>query len=170
MKIEFIAVGGTIDKIYFDQLSTYQVGPPGVDKILQEARVNFDYDILSLLKKDSLDMTETDREMIVDAVANIKSKHIVITHGTDTMAETAAILKKIPGKTIVLTGAMEPACFKSSDAPFNLGGAVAAVQTLPPGVYISINGRIFNPDNVRKNRSLKQFQEKNDKNISTTAP
>ncbi len=159
MIIKFIAAGGTIDKVYFDSMSTYQVGPPGVEKIIQEARVNFDYDVVSLLRKDSLDMTDADRKLIFDTVMNEKSKYIVITHGTDTMAITGRLLKKIPGKTIVMTGAMEPACFKSSDASFNLGSAVAAVQTLPPGVYIAINGRIFDPENVIKNRALKQFQE-----------
>ena len=159
MKIKFIAVGGTIDKVYFDSMSTYQVGPPGVERIIQEARVNFDYDVVSLFRKDSLDMTDSDRKLIFDAVINEKNKYIVITHGTDTMTITARLLKKIPGKTIVMTGAMEPACFKSSDAAFNLGSAVAAVQALPPGVYITINGRIFDPENVIKNRALKQFQE-----------
>ena len=98
MIIKFIAAGGTIDKVYFDSMSTYQVGPPGVEKIIQEARVNFDYDVVSLLRKDSLDMTDADRKLIFDTVMNEKSKYIVITHGTDTMAITGKLLKKIPGK------------------------------------------------------------------------
>ncbi|MBF0572757.1 MAG: asparaginase [Desulfamplus sp.] len=160
MKIKFFAIGGTIDKVYFDALSNYQVGPPGIENIIKEARVNFDYEVVSLLKKDSLDMTNEDRNMIYEALLKEESKHIVITHGTDTMIETAMVLKAIEGKVIVLTGAMEPACFKSSDASFNLGSAVAAVQTLSPGVYIAINGRVFDPATVRKDRDLKQFTEK----------
>jgi L-asparaginase len=159
MKIKFFAIGGTIDKVYFDALSNYQVGPPGIENIIREARVNFDYEVVSLLKKDSLDMTPEDRNMIHDAVINEGSKHIVITHGTDTMVDTAMVLKAVEGKVIVLTGAMEPACFRSSDASFNLGSAVAAVQTLPPGVYIAINGRVFDPAKVKKDRNLKQFTE-----------
>ncbi|MBF0412340.1 MAG: asparaginase [Desulfamplus sp.] len=159
MKIKFFAIGGTIDKVYFDALSNYQVGPPGIENIISEARVNFDYEVVSLLQKDSLDMTYEDRKMIHDAVLQEDSKHIVITHGTDTMVDTAMALKAIEDKVIVLTGAMKPACFKSSDASFNLGSAVAAVQTLPSGVYIAINGRIFDPAKVKKDRNLMQFTE-----------
>lgn len=160
MDIKFFAVGGTIDKVYFDALSKYEVGESNIHEILQNARVNFDYEVASLLKKDSLEMDQDDRDKIRKAVEKEPCQKIVITHGTDTMVETANALGTIKEKTIVLTGAMEPAKFKSSDAVFNLGSAVAAVQTLPPGVYLAISGRIFNPDNVRKNRSAKQFEEK----------
>lgn len=159
MKIKFFAIGGTIDKVYFDALSNYQVGPPIIDNVMRDARVNFDYEVVSLLKKDSLEMTPEDRAMIHDEVVREETANIVITHGTDTMIDTAMALKGVTGKVIVLTGAMEPACFKSSDASFNLGGAVAAVQTLPPGVYIVINGRVFNPSKIKKDRNLKQFTE-----------
>jgi L-asparaginase len=160
MKIKFFSVGGTIDKVYFDALSRYEIGDPNIKDILQNARVNFDYEIESLLKKDSLDMSEQDRLIVLKAVQNELNDKIIITHGTDTMIETAAALSPIKGKTIVLTGAMEPAKFKSSDAVFNLGSAVAAVQVLPFGVYLVISGKIFTPDNVRKNRDRKQFEEK----------
>ena len=160
MKIKFFAVGGTIDKIYFDAMSTYQIGPPKIEEILKDAGVNFDYEVESLMKKDSLDMDEKNRKKILDAVMDEECQHIIITHGTDTMIKTALTLKQVKNKTIVLTGSMEPACFKSSDACFNLGSATAAVQALAPGIYIAINGRIFNPENVKKNRSLKQFEEK----------
>ena len=160
MKIKFFAVGGTIDKVYFDALSEYEVGESNIGDILNDARVNFEYDISSLLKKDSLDMTDQDRLTIQQAVQNESNDKIIITHGTDTMIETAKVLGVVKNKVIVLTGAMEPAKFKSSDAIFNLGSAVAAVQTLPHGVYIAISGRVFSPDNVRKNRILKQFEEK----------
>jgi len=160
MKIYFLGVGGTIDKVYFDALSAYQVGDPTIEPILKDARVNFEYSVISLIKKDSLDMTAEDRENVRSAVENINGRHIVITHGTDTMVETAKALKSIKGKVIVLTGAMDPAIFKSSDASFNLGSAVAAVQTLSNGVYIAISGRVFEADSVRKDRSLKQFVDK----------
>jgi len=160
MKINFYAIGGTIDKVYFDALSEYHVGSPAIENILGDARVNFEYKIISLLKKDSLDMTPVDRQAILEAISNDPTQFIVITHGTDTMVDTAIALKTIKDKTIVLTGAMEPAGFKSSDATFNLGTAIAAVQTLPPGVYVAMSGRIFDPDKVSKNRQDKQFQEK----------
>jgi len=160
MRIKFFAVGGTIDKVYFDALSKYEIGESNIFDILKDARVNFRYDISSLLKKDSLDMTDQDRSIIHLAVEKTPYERIIITHGTDTMIETAKVLKVVKNKVIVLTGAMEPAKFKSSDAIFNLGSAVAAVQTLPHGVYLVISGRVFTPDNVRKNRSLKQFEEK----------
>ncbi len=160
MKIKFFAVGGTIDKVYFDALSKYEIGESNIFDILKDARVNFKYDISSLLKKDSLDMTDQDRSIIHQAVKKVPYERIIITHGTDTMIETAKVLTPIQNKVIVLTGAMEPAKFKSSDAVFNLGSAVAAVQTLPHGVYLVISGRVFTPDNVRKNRILKLFEEK----------
>ncbi|MBC2704021.1 asparaginase domain-containing protein [Desulfobacula sp.] len=160
MKIKFFAVGGTIDKVYFDALSKYEVGESNIDDILKNARVNFEYDISSILKKDSLEMTDKDRLAIRQAVQNEPNNKVIITHGTDTMIETAKVLGTVKDKVIVLTGAMEPAKFKSSDAIFNLGAAVAAVQTLSNGVYLAISGRIFTPENVRKNRILKLFEEK----------
>ncbi|MCP3876554.1 MAG: asparaginase [Desulfobacteraceae bacterium] len=160
MKIKFFAVGGTIDKVYFDALSKYEVGDSNISDILIDARVNFSYDVSSLLKKDSLNMTDQDRQIVRKAVQDEPNNKIIITHGTDTMIKTAKELSSIKNKVIVLTGAMEPAKFKSSDAIFNLGSAVAAVQILPQGTYLVISGRIFTPDNVKKNRSLCQFEEK----------
>jgi L-asparaginase len=159
-KIKFFAVGGTIDKVYFDRLSTYKVGEPGVSDILREANVSFEYDCESILRKDSLNMTEKDRQTVFDSVAAEEARHIVITHGTDTMVKTAKRLKGIKDKVIVLTGAMQPALFKSTDAEFNIGAAVAAVQLLPDGVYIVMNGRVLDPDKVKKNRKLHRFEEK----------
>jgi L-asparaginase len=158
--IKFFAVGGTIDKVYFDRLSTYKVGEPGVSEILREANVSFDYECKSILRKDSLYMTEKDRQEVFDRVSADESRYIVITHGTDTMVKTAKKLKGIKGKVIVLTGAMQPARFKSSDAEFNIGAAVAAVQLLAPGVYIVMSGCILDPDRVKKNRKLNRFEEK----------
>jgi L-asparaginase len=158
--IKFFAVGGTIDKVYFDRLSTYKVGEPGVSEILREANVSFDYECKSILRKDSLYMTEKDRQEVFDRVSADESRYIVITHGTDTMVKTAKKLKGIKDKVIVLTGAMQPARFKSSDAEFNIGAAVAAVQLLAPGVYIVMSGCILDPDRVKKNRKLNRFEEK----------
>ncbi|MFO7885407.1 MAG: asparaginase domain-containing protein [Desulfobacteraceae bacterium] len=162
MKINFFATGGTIDKIYFDALSTYEIGNPRIKEILMEARVNFTYEVNSLIKKDSLDINDRDRNKLLNAVREEKCRRIVITHGTDTMVKTAQTLKQVRGKIIVLTGAMAPAAFKFSDAQFNLGLAVAAVQTLPPGVYLAVNGRILNPDRAVKNRERKMFEEKSE--------
>jgi L-asparaginase len=159
MKIKFLTTGGTIDKVYFDAKSEFEVGPPQVSELLADANVTFEHEVESLLRKDSLDMTEADRALIRDRVASDPAAHIIVTHGTDTMILTALALKNIPRKTIVLTGSMQPALLRVTDAGFNLGTAVAAVQTMPPGVYIAINGQIFNPDHTRKNVAGHRFEE-----------
>lgn len=163
MKLRFIAVGGTIDKLYFDQLSQYQVGPPGVEKILQELPLGFEYVVESVLRKDSLDMTEQDRQLVRDAVERSTQQLIVITHGTDTMIDTARVLKGIPNKRIVLTGAMQPANFRNSDAVFNIGFAIGVVQSQAiPGTWIAMSGRIFDPATARKNRERGVFESEID--------
>ncbi len=159
MKIKIFSVGGTIDKVYFDQLSEYQVGFPSVREILDGLPIAFEYDVESLLRKDSLDMDEADRQLVLQHVAADPHDRILITHGTDTMIATAQKLSAITDKCVVLTGAMEPAHFKSSDAVFNVGVAVGAVSALPQGVYIAMNGRIFNPFKCRKNREKRMFEE-----------
>lgn len=159
MKIKIYTVGGTIDKVYFDRKSAYEVGEPKIGEILKEANVTFEYEISPILHKDSLDMTEEDRYLIFDKIASDEHRHILLTHGTDTMIQTAKKLKTIPDKVIVLTGAMEPARFSYSDAAFNIGCAVAAIQTLTPGVYIAMNGRIFDPDRIKKNPEQNWFEE-----------
>lgn len=159
MKIKFFAVGGTIDKIYFDQKSTYQVGDPQLNEMLQYANITFEYECESLFRKDSLNMTDKDRRYIFENVKKDENSLIIITHGTDTMVETALRLQEIKGKTIVLTGAMAPARFKNSDAFFNLGFSIAAVEILPEGVYIAMNGKVFTPDNVRKNVEAGVFEK-----------
>ncbi|HET6726275.1 MAG TPA: asparaginase domain-containing protein, partial [Gammaproteobacteria bacterium] len=143
---------------YFDARSDYEVGEPQIGAILEEAGVTFDYGIRALCRKDSLDMTDADRRVIHDEVAACAEKHVLITHGTDAMTVTATNLRDIAGKTIVLTGALAPAKFRASDAVFNIGGAVAAVQSLPPGVYIFMNGRVFEAGRVRKNREKGLFE------------
>jgi L-asparaginase len=159
VRIKFITTGGTIDKVYFDSKSEYEVGPPQVADLLHEANVSFQFEIESVLRKDSLDMTDADRELIRQRVAVDPVARIVVTHGTDTMVQTARKLIGIPGKTIVLTGSMQPARFRVTDAEFNLGTAVAAVQVLGPGVYIVMNGRIFDPLGCRKNIADHCFEE-----------
>lgn len=158
MKIKIFTTGGTIDKVYFDQKSTYQVGAPNIALILKELNVNLDYSIESVFRKDSLDITTADRKRLFTKVQKDIHRHIIITHGTDTMVETGKMLMAIPSKVIVLTGALQPALFKDSDAMFNIGCAVAAVQTLPEGTYITMNGCIFAPDTVRKNLKTGQFE------------
>jgi len=159
MKIKIFSVGGTIDKVYFDQLSNYQVGGPSIRDILENLPLNFDYEIVSLIRKDSLDMTDEDRELVYHAVAQDSARRILITHGTDTMVATAKRLLDIEGKVIVLTGAMEPAGFKNSDAVFNVGCAIGAIQQVDEGIYIAMNGRIYHPHQVRKNRDAGRFEE-----------
>lgn len=159
MHVSIIAVGGTIDKVYFDAKSRYEVGPPNIARILGELNLSISYTVNPLLRKDSLDLTDADRQLIYDAVLADPSPRILITHGTDTMITTARHLAAIPAKTIVLTGAMEPALFKTSDAVFNIGCALAAVQILPPGVYIAMNGAIFAADRVVKNLDQSRFEE-----------
>lgn len=159
MKIKFVTTGGTIDKLYFDARSEYQVGPPQVLEVLRDAAVTFEFEAESILKKDSLDMTDEDRRLVRARVEGDPCPRIVVTHGTDTMLETARALRGIPGKTIVLTGAIQPAIFRVTDAVFNIGMAVAAVQILPPGVYVAMSGRIFDPDRARKNYERNVFEE-----------
>ena len=160
MKIKIFTTGGTIDKIYFDQKSEYQVGDPQANGVLERANVVLDYEVESIVRKDSLDFTDKDREMIRQQVKSTPLERVVVTHGTDTMIDTAKVLKYISGKTIVMTGSMYPAQFRDSDAVFNIGCAVIAVQILDPGIYIVMNGRIFRPDLVRKNVELNRFEEK----------
>ena len=159
MKIKIITTGGTIDKIYFDAKSEFQVGEPQIGEVLKEVNVAFEYEIVSLLRKDSLDLTEADRRAILQAVSTAPEKRIVVTHGTDTMIQTAKVLKAAADKTIVLTGAMQPAKFRFTDAVFNIGTAVIAAQLLPSGVYIAMNGTIFDPHRAAKNAELKRFVE-----------
>ena len=158
MRLKIYTTGGTIDKVYFDQKSTYEVGESMIAEILTEANVHFDYVIESVLRKDSLDISDADRQVLFDKISRDGYEHVLVTHGTDTMVQTAAVLEAVADKTIVLTGAMEPARFRTSDARFNIGCAVTAAQILPPGVYITMNGRVFDPKKVKKNRDLKRFE------------
>jgi len=158
MKIKILATGGTFDKIYYDARSDFHIGEPMATNILEEANVTYDYDVESILKKDSLDITDEDREHIRQKVAEETCDKIVITHGTDSMVATAMCLLEITGKTIVITGAMQPARMRFSDSAYNIGVAVTAAQLLPPGVYLAMNGEIFDPRNTVKNVSASRFE------------
>jgi L-asparaginase len=153
-----VTTGGTIDKIYFDDKSDFQVGEPQIGRILQELGVAFRFSVIPILRKDSLHIDAGDRELLRATIAAQSARHVLVTHGTDTMVETAKVLAAIPDKTIVLTGALNPARFRGSDAEFNIGCAVGAVQSLPPGVYIAMNGRIWDPAKVRKNVAANRFE------------
>jgi L-asparaginase len=159
MKIKFYATGGTIDKVYFDAKSEYQVGAPQVEEILKDSNVAFEWSVSSILQKDSLEMTAVDRANIRRVIEQESCNKIVITHGTDTMVDTARYLMGIPDKTIVFTGAMEPARSRYTDATFNVGCAIGAVQTLAAGVYIAMNGCVYQADKVVKNYEAKRFEE-----------
>jgi L-asparaginase len=158
LTIRILTTGGTFDKVYFDALSEFHIGEPMVGELLEEANVTFSYAVESLLKKDSLEITQEDRELIRNRLESVTESMILITHGTDTMVDTAKSLQGIENKTIVLFGAMQPARMRYSDAMFNLGIAIGAVQILPAGIYIAMNGQIFNPDEVAKNRAEARFE------------
>jgi len=159
MSIIIFTTGGTIDKTYFDIKNEYHVGEPQAAGVLERANVVVDYKVVPIMQKDSLDLTDQDRQTIHRAVATVASERMIITHGTDTMVRTARHLQDIPGKTIVLTGSMYPAQYRDSDAVFNLGCALVGAQVLHPGVYIAMNGRIFDPARTKKNVALNRFEE-----------
>ena len=157
-KLLIITTGGTIDKIYFDDKSDYQIGEPQISQILHAMHVAFEVEVSALMRKDSLHIGEKERNLIHAAVEASDASHILITHGSDTMIETAKVLSDIEGKTIVMTGALNPARFRDSDAIFNIGCAVGSVQCLPAGVYIAMNGKVWIPEEVRKNRRENRFE------------
>ena len=154
-----VTTGGTIDKVYFDDKSDYQVGEPQIGRILQALGVAFRFSVIPIIRKDSLHINEADRELLRATIAAQPAQHVLVTHGTDTMVETAKVLSSLTDKVIVLTGALNPAGFRGSDAEFNIGTAVGAVQSLAPGVYIAMNGRCFAWHNVRKNKAEGVFEE-----------
>ncbi len=162
MKITFLQTGGTIDKDYPRKTKGYafEIADPAVSRILQRANPNFKFEILSVLKKDSLEMTEDDREKILQACRQASADKIIITHGTDTMIETAKKLSAIDNKVIILTGALLPERFSNSDAPFNLGVAIGAANVLESGVYIAMNGRIYSWDKCGRDMDTGWFIEK----------
>ena len=158
MKIKFLTTGGTFDKIYYDHKSEFHIGDPMVKPILEEANVTFDFEVESILKKDSIDLDDSDRETIRLKVQRDPCDRIVITHGTDGMIKTAMSLLGIENKTIVITGAMQPARMRYSDSAYNIGVATNAVQLLDPGVYLAMNGQIFDPRSTIKNVAMGRFE------------
>jgi L-asparaginase len=156
--IRIFVTGGTFDKTYDEIRGRLTFADSHLPEMLRLGRSRVEVTLRTLMMIDSLDMTEADREMIVRNCEQCEDSRIVITHGTDTMVETAAALSRIEGKTIVLTGAMIPYAFGSSDGLFNLGSALSFVQTLPPGVYIAMNGQHFAWNRVRKNRQTGAFE------------
>lgn len=159
MPIHILITGGTFDKEYNELTGELFFKDTHLPEMLRLGRSNLEIDIQTLMMIDSLQMTPADRDAIAARCLTLPGEQIVITHGTDTMAETAAVLGKVAhGKTIVLTGAMVPYKFGSSDGLFNLGAALAFVQTLPHGVYVAMNGHAFTWDNVRKNKKAGYFE------------
>ncbi|RXK59677.1 asparaginase [Lacibacter luteus] len=160
MAIRIFITGGTFDKEYNEITGKLYFNDTHMHDLLDMGRCRVPVEIRTLMMIDSLEMTDHDRGLIVHQCANADEDRIVITHGTDTMSETASIIaQKISNKTIVLTGAMIPIKFGSSDGLFNLGSAIAFAQTLPHGVYVAMNGRYFHADNVRKNKQTGMFEE-----------
>ncbi len=156
--VAVFTTGGTLDKVYFDALSRYEVGTPVVKGILEEAGVSAPYTVTALMQKDSIDLTDSDRATIRAAIEAVSERRILVTHGTDTLIETARALAGIADKTIVLTGALKPARFRDTDAVFNVAAGFLAAQILPPGAWIVMNGRVFDPAHVRKNRDANRFE------------
>ncbi len=155
-----LTTGGTIDKIYYDAKSDYEVGESVLPALMRESCVTLNYRIVPLMRKDSLELDDTDRAAIRAACVDSGDAPIVITHGTDTMTTTAEALRDVEGKCIVLTGSLAPARFQETDAIFNIGFALAAAQALAPGVYIAMNGRIFEVGKVIKNLETNRFESK----------
>jgi L-asparaginase len=159
MAIRLFVTGGTFDKEYDEINGRLYFQDTHLPQMLELGRCRLDVEVRTLMMVDSLDMSRADRDLIARQCQDAPEDRIVLTHGTDTMVETAAVLAgSVPGKTIVLTGAMIPIAFGSSDGLFNLGGALAVVQVLDPGVYVVMNGRVFDWDEVRKNRQTGVFE------------
>ena len=159
--IEIITTGGTIDKVYFDKKSDYQVGDPFIGDLLTTMNVNIDYKISPLMRVDSLDMDDGDREKILNHILKSNYDKILITHGTDTIVDTAIYLNQLNNKTVVWTGSLKPALFIDNDAIFKIGCAFTSVQNLSKGVYIIMNGQVFEPNNCRKNIKKNIFEKIN---------
>ena len=153
MKIKIFTAGGTIDKVYSEEKGTlnFSFGKPAVREISEDkVNLNFEYDIERILVKDSLEIVDEDRQLIKKACEGAVANKILITHGTDTMIETAKVLSEITDKVIVLTGASQPYKFRESDAEFNIGVAVGALNVLDKGVYIAMNGRVYEWNKCQK--------------------
>jgi len=162
MKITFIQTGGTIDKDYPKSTKgwAFEIDTPAVERILPKLNPTFEYEILSVLKKDSMEINLEDRQQLLQACIDCDADKIIITHGTDTMGETASFLETVSDKTIVITGAMRPERFSNSDADLNLGMAIASVQSLEEGVYICMNGNVIRSTELDRNMDTGQYLKK----------
>ena len=160
MPVRILVTGGTFDKEYDEITGELYFKDTHMREILELGRSRLGVKIKTLMLIDSLDMTDSDRSLILEHCKSADEDHIVVTHGTDTMTMTAKVLAEAKlEKTIVLTGAMIPYKFGSSDGLFNVGGALAYAQALPNGVYVAMNGRYFNWDEVQKNKTTGVFEE-----------
>lgn len=160
MHIYIVTTGGTIDKVYFDAKSSYHIGHPVIERLLTEMDVSFTYEIHPLMRVDSLEMTDVHRAQLAECITALPDgARVIVTHGTDTMTTSAQYLGPMNSKTVVFTGALQPAAFRDSDAIFNIGCALGAVQMADSGVFIAMNGRVFTAAGVTKNLSKNRFED-----------
>jgi len=158
-KLLVLTTGGTLDKVYFDALSEFQVGDPVAADILTAMNVNFEFELKEICRKDSLELTDEDRENLKAAIAASDADYVLITHGTDTMVDSANFIGE-HNKVIIFTGAMQPAAFSNTDAVFNIGTAVGAFSVAQPGSYIAMSGQVYSANKVFKNYDSRRFEGK----------
>jgi L-asparaginase len=159
-KLLILTTGGTLDKVYFDALSEFQVGDPVAPGILSAMNVNFKFEHKEVCRKDSLELTDYDRQGLKSLIEASDAKYVLITHGTDTMVDSANFIGQQADKVIIFTGAMEPAAFRDSDAVFNIGTAVGAFSVANAGNYIAMSGQVYPASNVYKNYDSRRFESK----------
>lgn len=159
-KLLVLTTGGTLDKVYFDALSEFQVGDPVAANILTAMNVNFEFEVKEICRKDSLELTDLDREQLKASIESSDANHILITHGTDTMVDSANYIGAQADKVIIFTGAMQPAAFSDTDAVFNIGTAVGAFSVAQPGSYIAMSGQVYPASHVFKNYDSRRFESK----------
>lgn len=157
-KLLVLTTGGTLDKVYFDALSVFQVGPSVVGDILKNMNVAFEYQVVEVCRKDSLELTDEDRQQLKTCIESSDADYVLITHGTDTMVKSAQYIGEQDSKVIVFTGAMQPAAFTNTDAVFNIGTAIGAFGFAEPGSYIAMSGRVYPAGDVYKNYDSKRFE------------
>ena len=159
-KLLVLTTGGTLDKVYFDALSEFQVGDAVAGSILTAMNVNFEFEVKEICRKDSLELTDQDREHLKAAIESSDANYVLITHGTDTMVDSANYIGEQADKVIIFTGAMQPAAFSNTDAVFNIGTAVGAFSVAQPGSYIAMSGQVYPASNVFKNYDSRRFESK----------
>ena len=159
-KLLVLTTGGTLDKVYFDALSEFQVGEPVAANILMAMNVNFEYEVIEICRKDSLELTEQDRDKLKTTIESSDANHVLITHGTDTMVNSANHIGVQANKVIVFTGAMQPAAFSNTDAVFNIGTAIGAFSVAQSGTYIAMSGQVYPAGDVFKNYDSRRFESK----------